>query len=98
MNCEVRTTDWSPQNIRILNTEDCTEKGVCYEETMQTWISLLKHVSIEDIILTSIEESIHQAIRSEVVGIPDESKNFNIEQEEWGLERIFWVMEDWILN
>lgn len=93
---EIRTTDWNPQNIRTLNTEDISEKGVCYGSTKQTWISNIRHIDIQDIINTSIEESIHQAIMSDVTGAPNESENFDIEHEEWVMERIFWAMNDWI--
>ena len=51
---------WRPQNMRIINREDCEEKGVCYEESKQTWITLHKHISEQDLIYTSIEETIHQ--------------------------------------
>ena len=88
---------WNPQNIRILNTEDCGEKGVCYTETKQTWISLLKHINEDDIYLTSVEESIHQAIRDNATGIGDESLYVNLEQEEWVVERMFWALSGWIL-
>ncbi len=53
---------WRPQNIRFINREDCDEKGVCYEESKMTWITLHKHLSEQDIIYTSIEESIHQCL------------------------------------
>ena len=83
---------WRPQNMRIINREDCEEKGVCYEESKQTWITLHKHISEEDLVHTSIEETIHQCLA--MFGLNDIS---NPEQEEWFVEMLFWTMNDWIL-
>ena len=83
---------WRPQNMRIINREDCEEKGVCYEESKQTWITLHKHISEQDLIYTSIEETIHQCFA--MMGLKDIS---NTEQEEWFIEQMFWVFNDWIL-
>jgi len=85
--------DWKPQNFRIINREDSDEKGVCYDESKQTWVTLHKHISEDDIILTSIEESIHQCMAMFELSLIS-----NIEQEEWFVEQVFWVMCDWILD
>ena len=84
--------EWKPQNIRLINMEDCDEKGVCYPESKQTWVTLHSHLSERDIIDTSIEESIHQCIDMCGMGLIA-----NSEQEEWFVEKIFWVMRGWIL-
>lgn len=84
---------WQPQNMRVINTEDSNEKGVCYEESKQTWVSLHKHVSEEDILITCTEESIHEALR--IIGI---SNKVDVEQEEWFVEKVFWAMQGWILT
>jgi len=84
--------DWKPQNIRLINREDSDEKGVCYEESRQTWITLHKHISIKDIISTSIEESVHECL-----SISGLSLISNIEQEEWFIEQMFWALNDWTL-
>ena len=84
---------WRPQNIRLINMEDCDEKGVCYSESKQTWITCHSHLSILDIIDTSVEESVHQCI--DMCGM---SLVANQEQEEWFVEKLFWVMRGWILT
>jgi hypothetical protein len=84
---------WQPQNMRIINREDSAEKGVCYEESRQTWVTLHKHVSIPDIIITSVEETVHQCIAK--AGLTDIT---NTEQEEWFVEQMFWALEGWILD
>ena len=94
---EIRTSKWNPQNIRTINTEDGNEMGCCYGTSMRTWLTLLKHTTEADFIDTSIEESIHQAIRDDITGAPDESLYFDVEQEEWAIERIKWALADWIL-
>lgn len=83
--------EWKPQNFRLINFQDSSEKGVCYEETKQTWITLHNHKSENDIIITSIEESIHEAIV-----IINEQLNMDMEQEEELVKRLFWCMNDWI--
>lgn len=97
-NFEIRESCWHPQGMRLFNTEDSNEKGVCYGSSKTTWVSLLKHTTQKDIIDTCVEESIHQAIRDEITGTSDESVNFDGEQEEWAVERIFWVLEGWYLD
>lgn len=84
---------WQPQNFRIINREDGNEKGVCYEESKQTWVTLHKHISIDDIIDTCTEESVHQVLR--MIGI---SNKANVEQEEWFVEQMFWALRGWILD
>ena len=39
---------WKPQNFRFINREDSDEKGVCYEESRQTWVTLHHHISEDD--------------------------------------------------
>tara|TARA_R110002126_G_scaffold130753_1_gene274288 strand:+ start:1690 stop:1956 length:267 start_codon:yes stop_codon:yes gene_type:complete len=85
--------EWKPQNMRLINREDGSEKGVCYEESRQTWVTLHHHLSIRDIITTSIEESTHEALT-----MCNSSLISNIEQEEWFIEQMFWVLSDWILT
>ena len=53
---------WKPQNFRLINREDSDEKGVCYEESRQTWVTLHRHISDEDLLNTTIEESVHQCL------------------------------------
>ena len=48
------------------------------------------HVSEQDLINTSVEESVHQAL-----SICGSSLIANVEQEEWFLEQMFWVLNDW---
>tara|TARA_R100000963_G_C4598315_1_gene72951 strand:+ start:290 stop:571 length:282 start_codon:yes stop_codon:yes gene_type:complete len=83
---------WRPQNIRFINREDSDEKGVCYEESKMTWITLHKHLSEQDIIFTSIEETLHQCL-----AMCNMTEISNIEQEEWFVEMVFWVINDWVL-
>lgn len=84
---------WQPQNIRIINREDSGEKGVCYPNSKQTWITLHKHVSLEDIYNTSMEESIHQCLS--MFGMDEKTDG---EQEEWFVEQAFWAYQGWILD
>ena len=84
---------WKPQNMRLINREDCDEKGVCYTESKQTWVTLHSHLSERDIIDTSIEESLHQCM--DMCGMTLIANN---EQEEWFVEKLFWVMRGWILT
>ena len=84
---------WKPQNFRLINREDSDEKGVCYEESKQTWVTLHHHISEHDIINTSIEESLHQCLA--ICGLNIIS---NFEQEEWFLEQVFWILNDWVFN
>ena len=93
---EIRESDWHPQNFRIMNTEDPFEKGVCNFQRFLTWVSLWKHLRQFDIIDTCTEESVHQAIASETCGIIEDE--FDTEEEEWMMEKIFWALEGWILN
>lgn len=81
---------WKPQNFRLINREDSDEKGVCYEESKQTWVTLHRHISEEDLINTSIEESVHQCMFMFGVDLIA-----NIEQEEWFVEQMFWVLNGW---
>ena len=84
---------WKPQNFRFINREDSDEKGVCYEESRQTWVTLHRHISEEDLINTSIEESVHQVLS--MFGLDTIS---NIEQEEWFVEQMFWALSGWTFN
>lgn len=84
---------WKPQNFRIINREDSDEKGVCYEESRQTWVTLHHHISDIDLITTSIEESVHQALA--MCGL---SAIANFEQEEWFIEQMFWTLSGWTIN
>jgi hypothetical protein len=84
---------WKPQNFRLINREDSDEKGVCYEESRQTWVTLHRHISDEDLLNTTIEESVHQCMS--MFGLDLIS---NIEQEEWFVEQMFWALSGWIIN
>lgn len=84
---------WQPQNFRIINREDGNEKGVCYTSSKQTWVTLHKHTSIEDIIDTCTEESVHQCLS--MAGMDDKADG---EQEEWFIEQMFWALRGWILD
>ena len=75
--------------------QDSDEKGVCYTQTKQVWITLHLHESIEDILDTIIHESLHQAITDKTV-VEDESENMGIEQEHELIKRVRWVLNDWI--
>lgn len=92
---EIRKSETPAMNIRIASPEDGNEKGVYYPETRQTWISLAKHISDQDIDDTMMEESIHLAIRDDSYGMRDESIHMNIEQEEQMIEKMFWVLAEW---
>lgn len=92
---DIRESKTPAMNIRILNPEDAGEKGVCYPETKQSWISLHLHIGYQDIYDTMIEEGIHIAIRDESFGMKDESVMCNIEQEEQMIEKTFWILADW---
>ena len=83
---------WQPQNFRLINREDSSEKGVCYEESKQTWVTLHKHISLEDIYATCMEETVHQCLSMFNLGAIS-----NVEQEEWFVEQVFWAYNDWIL-
>ena len=54
-------SDWT-YDFRNINMQDSDEKGVCYSQTKQVWISLHLHESLNDIIDTIIHESLHNAI------------------------------------
>ncbi|RLD65715.1 MAG: hypothetical protein DRI84_06200, partial [Bacteroidetes bacterium] len=54
-------SDWT-YDFRIINMQDSDEKGVCYQQTKQVWITLHLHGSFDDIIDTSVHESIHNEI------------------------------------
>ena len=84
---------WKPQNFRFINREDSDEKGVCYEESKQTWVTLHHHISEDDLINTSVEESVHQVLS--MFGLDTIS---NIEQEEWFVEQMFWALSGWTFN
>lgn len=92
---KLRISDWT-QDFRIINYQDATEYGVCYQGTKQVWITLHRHESIQNILDTILHESIHQAICSKVTGTIDESENFDIEQEHEIMKRIFWHLNDWV--
>ncbi len=91
---DVIYSDWT-HNFRNINMQDSDEKGVCYTQTKQVWITLHLHESIEDIFDTIIHESLHQAITDKTVG-EDESENMGIEQEHELIKRVRWVLNDWI--
>jgi len=95
-NNEIRKSETPAMNIRIMNPEDSNEKGVCYPETRQTWVSLIKHINNQDLDDTMMEEGIHLAIRDESYGMKDESIHMNIEQEEQMIEKMFWVLAEWV--
>ena len=46
---ELAYSDWN-YDFRIINMQDSDEKGVCYSQTKQVWISLHSHESFDDII------------------------------------------------
>ena len=83
---------WKPQNFRLINREDSDEKGVCYPESKQTWVTLHHHISEIDLVNTSIEESVHQVLS--MFGLDVYT---NVEQEEWFIEQMFWALSGWIL-
>lgn len=89
-------SQWNPQDYRLINFQDSSEKGVCYEESRQTWVTMHQHKSESDFITTSIEESLHQALREDVTGMENESENMDGEQEEELVKRLFWFMNDWV--
>ena len=92
-------SDWT-YDFRIINMQDSEEKGVCYSQTKQVWISLHRHESFNDIIDTTIHESIHNAICIDVWKVEktpmDESLMMEVEQEHELIKRISWVLNDWV--
>lgn len=95
-NFTIVDTLWSPQDFRLINFQDATEKGVCYGNTKQTWVTLHNHKSMNDLIITSIEESLHQAINDDSYGMPNETESMDVEHEEELVKRLFWCINDWI--
>lgn len=95
-NFQIIETSWEAQDFRLINFQDSSEKGVCYPSTKKTWITMHQHKSQDDIIISSIEESIHQAIMDDTNGLVDESVNIDMEQEEELVKRLFWFMNDWV--
>lgn len=53
---------WHPQNFRLCNVVDPSEKGVCYADDQRTWVDLAPHSSLADLMDTCTHESIHAAI------------------------------------
>jgi len=97
-NFQIIETLWNSQDFRLINFQDSAEKGVCYGTTKQTWVTLHHHKSIDDILISSVEESIHQAICDDISGtMEDESGIMDVEHEEELVKRLFWAMNDWIL-
>jgi hypothetical protein len=92
-------SDWT-YDFRNINMQDSDEKGVCYSQTKQVWISLHLHESLNDIIDTIIHESLHNAICIDVWKVEkrpmDESLIMEIEQEHELIKRISWVLNDWV--
>ncbi|MDC3257145.1 hypothetical protein OAU44_00055 [bacterium] len=76
----------------MINREDSDEKGVCYPESKQTWVTLHHHISEMDLVNTSIEESVHQ-----ILSMFNLELISNVEQEEWFIEQMFWALNDWSL-
>lgn len=95
---QIIETSWNSQDFRLINFQDAAEKGVCYPSTKQTWVTIHQHKSIDDIIISSVEESLHQAIRDESGGMIDESVSMDAEHEEELVKRLFWAMNGWILG
>jgi len=93
---KVIESDWT-HDFRVINFQDSSEFGVCYEETKQVWITLHRHESIQNIIDTIIHESLHQAITSNSQDDDmDESIKMHGEQEHELMKRVIWAMNDWI--
>ena len=91
-----RQSEWI-QDFRLINFQDNSELGVCYDESKRVWITLHNHESINSILDTILHESIHQAINSVATGDNlNESINMNIEQEHEMLKRILWASNDWV--
>ena len=61
----LRHSPWT-YDFRTINTNDNTERGVCYYETKQVWCTLHTHESIQDIISTILHESLHNALALDV--------------------------------
>lgn len=96
MNLTIVETLWHPQDFRLINFQDSSEKGVCYNVSKQTWVTLHNHKSIDDLLISSIEESIHQAIREDDYGMINDAEIMDMEHEEELVKRLFWFMNDWI--
>ena len=92
-------SDWV-QNFRVINFQDATERGVCYGESKQVWISLHLHESITDIVDTINHESLHQAIKSDFNGMSKDSMDMGDtmdgEQEHELMKRVTWNIHDWV--
>tara|TARA_R110000751_G_scaffold98738_1_gene191911 strand:+ start:72 stop:434 length:363 start_codon:yes stop_codon:yes gene_type:complete len=92
-------SDWT-YDFRNINMQDSDEKGVCYSQTKQVWITLHLHESFNDIIDTIIHESLHNAICLDLWKVEkrsmDESLIMEIEQEHELIKRISWVLNDWV--
>jgi len=98
---KVRDSDWT-QNFRIVNLQDSSELGVCYQQTKQVWISLHRHESIQNIIDTVNHETLHQALRSDVIkknehdDEMDMTRFMDTEQEHELIKRVIWLVNDWV--
>ena len=95
----LRTNPWQ-QDFRNINYGDTTEKGVCYYDTKQVWITLHMHESIADIISTIIHESLHNALALDVEKtdkrVMNISELMDIEQEHMLIKKAIWAYNDWV--
>jgi len=95
----LRTNPWQ-QDFRNINYGDTTEKGVCYYDTKQVWITLHMHESIADIISTIIHESLHNALALDVEKTDKRAMNISelmdIEQEHMLIKKAIWAYNDWV--
>jgi hypothetical protein len=85
---EVRESKWIPQNFRIINPQDSDERGVTYIESKRTWVTLIRHEDIREIMDTCVHESLHQAIHRM-------SDDFNTEEEHEAIKRVVWALKGW---
>jgi hypothetical protein len=95
----LRTNTWQ-QDFRNINYGDTTEKGVCYYDTKQVWITLHMHESIADIISTIIHESLHNALALDVEKtdkrVMNISELMDMEQEHLLIKKTIWAYNDWV--
>lgn len=94
----LRHSPWT-YDFRTINTNDNTERGVCYYETKQVWCTLHTHESIQDIISTILHESLHNALALDVEKTDrremNMSETMDIEQEHELIKRVIWAFNDW---
>ena len=95
----IRHSPWT-YDFRTINTNDNTERAVCYYETKQVWCTLHTHESIQDIISTILHESLHNALALDVEKTDKREMNvsetMDIEQEHELIKRVIWAFNDWI--